>query len=910
MKHKDGRTFWAEVNLRCAVIEGKSRILAILRDITERKQAEEILRQKEYMIKSASSAIATADLEGNMTYANPAFLRAWGFDYAEELAGRPFKEFWMVEDRLDEIMSALQEEGQWYDEVQARRKDGTLFDVQVSASVVFNKEGKPVSLMSSSVDITDRRQAEEALKTSEAKYRSVTDDVLDTSEVGLFILDADFKIVWINQAIETFFGLKRDQVIGKDKRNLILTQISGVFENPQDFIDKVISTYDDNTYVERFECHVLGDGKRQNRWLEHRSFPVLSGLWAGGRMEHYIDITERRQAEEKLKDSEKRSRAWLEYSPACTKIVDLDFNLQYMSTAGIEGLKIDDVTQFYGKPFPFDLYPESFRNSITKNLERVKETGEVITQETSVLDTEGNELWYHTTFVPVNDDEGRIDYIMVVSIDTTERKQAEEKMRDLAKFPSENPNPVLRITKDGLLLHSNPASESFLKEEGYQVGGPVSDQWRQMVSEVFASGCEKSFEIPHTGRIFSFMFTPVTEAGYVNLYGRDITDRRQAQQALHTSEEKFRLMFETSPLGMVLCEMDGTFVQANRAYLDIIGYSHQEMVKLRYWDVTPRDYDADEAEQLRAMEMTGRYGPYEKEYIRKTGERIPVLLNGMVVKVADRVERIWSIVEDITERKQVEDERERLVKNLAAKTEDLENIVYVSSHDLRSPLLNIQGYSGELGFSCDKITEVIENSHTPQEIRDNLSKVLQKDIPTSLKYITASADKMNMLLVGLLKLSRLGTAALETETLDMNIVLDQILSAMQYQIKECQAEVIVDALPCCLGDYGQITQVFTNLLDNALKYLDPNRKAKIHISGHTDDQRSVYCAEDNGVGIDKNYFDNIFEIFHQLNPTEPPTGQGLGLTIIRRILDRHNGKIWVESKPGKGSRFYVALPNP
>ena len=150
-------------------------------------------------------------------------------------------------------------------------------------------------------------------------------------------------------------------------------------------------------------------------------------------------------------------------------------------------------------------------------------------------------------------------------------------------------------------------------------------------------------------------------------------ERRQASDTVEllASEEKFRLMFETSPLGMVLCEMDGTFVQANRAYLDIIGYSHEEALKLSYWDVTPREYDENEAEQLRSMKETGRYGPYEKEYVRKTGERVPVLLNGMVVKEADGVERIWSIVEDITERKQAEEELHRYERIVSSTTDML-----------------------------------------------------------------------------------------------------------------------------------------------------------------------------------------------------------------------------------------------
>ena len=138
--------------------------------------------------------------------------------------------------------------------------------------------------------------------------------------------------------------------------------------------------------------------------------------------------SERQHAEQLLKESEKKSRAWLEHSPICTKIVDLDFNLQYMSTAGVEGLSIPDITPYYGRPYPLEFYPQSFRDQMTANLERVKETGEITTQEAPVVDLDGRKVWFHSTLVPVNDD-GRTDYIIIVSIDVSERKRAEQALQ-------------------------------------------------------------------------------------------------------------------------------------------------------------------------------------------------------------------------------------------------------------------------------------------------------------------------------------------------------------------------------------------------------------------------------------------------------------------------------------------------
>jgi len=166
-----------------------------------------------------------------------------------------------------------------------------------------------------------------------------------------------------------------------------------------------------------------------------------------------------KELELQLKYANKQSRAWLEHSPICTKIVDLDFNLQYMSSAGIQGLGIEDITQYYGKPYPLDFYPESFRNAMTKNLEKVRETGEIITQEKDVVDLEGNKVWFHSTIVPVNDEKGLIEYFMVVSVDTTDRKNAEEKHIQLITAIEQADETVVITDKLGEIIYTNHAFE-------------------------------------------------------------------------------------------------------------------------------------------------------------------------------------------------------------------------------------------------------------------------------------------------------------------------------------------------------------------------------------------------------------------------------------------------------------------
>jgi PAS domain S-box-containing protein len=269
--------------------------------------------------------------------------------------------------------------------------------------------------------------------------------------------------------------------------------------------------------------------------------------------------------------------------------------------------------------------------------------------------------------------------------------------------------------------------------------------------------------------------------------------------------------------------------------------------------------------------------------------------------------RVWSF-SDITDRKTAEAQRERLAVELDQKNQELENVLYAASHDLRSPLLNLQGFGQRLEQSCGELSPIIQGAGCFPELREAALRLLEDRIPTALRFIKSSVGKMDQIIGGLLRLSRLGQVAMRREILDMNAVLHQVVDAMAFQIQSTGALVEMGPLPACEGDALLVGQAFSNLLDNAVKYRDPARPLVIHVTGRIEGAESVYCVEDTGAGIASEEQSKIWELFCRLNPAGSIPGEGLGLNLVRRIIERHNGRIWVESELGRGSRFFASLP--
>jgi len=290
------------------------------------------------------------------------------------------------------------------------------------------------------------------------------------------------------------------------------------------------------------------------------------------------------------------------------------------------------------------------------------------------------------------------------------------------------------------------------------------------------------------------------------------------------SQEAFRVVAENAGDGILIATGKGVHIYANKGAAEITGYSIAELLKTSIKGlVHPDEFEKIMERYRKRLEGIPVPRQYETIIIRKDGKSVPIELTAAKTvwcgQPADMV-----IIRDITERKQAEQELERLNTELARKNRELEQIIYVTSHDLRSPLVNVHGFSKELDYSLKELASAIQSESVPADIREKVASILEEDIPESMQYIHASISKMDSLLSGLLKLSRLGRAAIKIDKLDMNNLISNVVSNFEFQIKEADVKLEISELPPCEGDIIQINQVFSNLLDNALKFLDPVRR--------------------------------------------------------------------------------------
>ena len=492
-----------------------------------------------------------------------------------------------------------------------------------------------------------------------------------------------------------------------------------------------------------------------------------------------------------------------------------------------------------------------------------------------------------------------------LSAEIAGHKQAQKDIESLSRFPAENSNPVLRLSQAGLILYANAASKPLLQQWGCTVGDHAPAEWRNHIIDAFTHQTNLTLDAVFNGRVYSILITPVSEAGYANLYGTDITERKQAEEALRQSEANYRTLMEQASDGIFIADANGNYTDVNSAGCTLLGYSREEILNLSLKDVLlPDDLMIT---PVRMPELqAGQTILSERRMRRKDGSVFPAEISGK--RLADG--RLQGLVRDITQRKQAEAAihqlNTELEQRVADRTAELraanlrlteldhlkDEFMSRTSHELRTPLTSIKIY-----------LELLETAKP--EKRDKYMKTLNRE-----------TDRLYTLIEGILAFSELNLK-IDLTTLspiDLNNLIAGRLTTWQTLSAGHDLLFQLDLardLPHVRADGELFMQALNRLITNAVSYTSTGSVVVSTARVDEDDRQWVTVSvKDAGPGITPDELPHIFERFYRGRAAADykTPGTGVGLSISREIVEKLGGRLTVETKMGAGSTFTLWLP--
>ncbi|HII93850.1 MAG TPA: PAS domain S-box protein [Methanosarcina sp.] len=612
------------------------------------------------------------------------------------------------------------------------------------------------------------------------------------------------------------------------------------------------------------------------------------------------DITEQKMAEKALELANAYNRSLIEASidPFLTigpdgKITDVNNSTEFVTGYSRKELIGTDFSDYFTEPEKArEGYQHVFQKGLLRNypLEVKHKNGRI----TPVL--------YNASVY--RDETGEVIGVFAAARDISEQKKAEEKIRILASAVESSDDAIVTESLDGIITSWNKGAEQiygYFAEEilGKNISILEPDNRKGEIKQLVKKIQEEE-RIQHyeTSRLrkdrtlidISVTLSPVLDVSgqliAVSIIARDITERKKAEEALRLSSIYNRSLIEASLDPLVTIGPDGKITDVNKATELVTGYSRSELIGTDFSDYFTEPEKAREGYQHAFRE--GLVLDYGLEIQHRNGHVTPVLYNASIYKdETGEVIGVFAAARDITERKKAEKLLKLKLEELARSNAELEQFAYVSSHDLQEPLRMIASYL--------------------QLLQRKYQGKLDEKADKYIYFAVDGASRMQNLINDLLEFSRVTTKAREFEPTDLQSVLDRVLFDLDVSITENEASISYGSLPVVLADSVQFTQLFQNLISNAIKFRS-EKTPKIEISAKKETDQWLFSVKDNGIGIDPKYSERIFEVFKRLHKREEYPGTGIGLSICKKIIERHGGQIWVESEPDKGSTFYFTLP--
>lgn len=888
-------------------------------DITERKQAEEALKRSEEryrtLIEQASDGIFIADLSGKILDVNPSGCQMLNYK-DEEIPGLNLRDILAPEDlpRLPEAISHLQTGGGWIEEWKFLRKDGTIFLAEVSGKAL--SDGRLLGIVR---DITERKKAEKALRTSEERFQLAARATHDI----IWDWDLAANTIWWNRNFYTLFGYKPEEIepgiaswenrIHTEERERVITGIHAAIDRGERF-------WSDEYRFRR------SDGS--DATLLDRGYIVHD---QGGKATRMIgammDITGRKQAEEALKQAEARLRLALQAG----RIGTWDWNLtteKIVWSSGHEALWGMAPGTFKGtyEEFEARLHPDD-RDEVKRVTAQAIVERSNFRHEFRVVWPDGSVHWIAGQGEPLFDESGRPVRMIGVVRDITEPKRAEAALRE----SEERLRFVTLATHDAVWdwnLETNTIwwNEAFKETFGYknEEVKPGFEFWESLIhpedrehllSDLQATidRGEQSLATEYRLRRGDGSYATVLDRGFllhdqnakpVRMVGAmmDITEQKQAEEALRRSEQHLRDVINSLIFFAGVLTPEGIFVEANQTALNATGLSLEEVIGKPFDQIYAWSYSPEAQAKLRdaiARAARGETVRYDTP-LRLKGDRFITIDFGMapMFDAGGKVTYLVPSGVDITERKRAEEEIKKLnvdlerrvaerTAQLQTTNKELESFSYSVSHDLRAPLRGISGFSRVLlARYADRFD------------------AQGKDF---LQRVDAASRRMGELIEDLLNLSRITRSEMHQKPVDLSSLAKTIAEELQHSEPGRKVTIVIRDDLKTSGDPRLLRIALENLLGNAWKFTMKRPVATIEFGRIEREGKTIYFVRDDGAGFDMAYADKLFGPFQRLHSLSEFPGTGIGLATVQRIIHRHGGKVWAEGEVEKGATFYFTL---
>lgn len=839
--------------------------------------------------------------EGNLYEVSPSIINYLGYT-REEMLTINMTELYVNPDERKKLKQELIANGEVKDyEIELIKKNGQVSSFSMTAKLIYNKKLN-VSHFEGTVRSLDEwkqnqlliSQQHQKIEKSEQDFRILFENVQDV------FFKTDLKtntILDVSPSCSYFNGITREELIGQSIYNIYpdidqlnqMTEIITINDEIIDFNNEIIIK--NQHYYVSINAKVVRDAKGKPEFL-------VGAL---------RNITERRVAEENLKISEENFRyiyesfediyfrrdlygTVMEISPS----VEKHFNLSRESVIG------SNFKNFYYNPDDADKF--------IKTLIAEKEVNDF---EKRLLNNHG-EILYFSVNAKLRYIDDVPSYIEGTMRNISERKKTEleielanEKIKESEKkyrtiFESVRDVFFRASVKDQKIIDISPSCSYFNIQQEEVIGSNFADFYydpedrKYILEELKSVGEIKNYDVQIKVNTILYtvsvnariIFDENNQPDYIVGSVRDISDKIETEKNLKISEEKFRSIYENFQDIYMKITMEGILLDVSPSFEKNFQIPSSDIIGKSVFDYYHNK--KNKALFLKKLKTNGHISDFDVQLYDPQGKPLYFSINAHVLYDKKGMPvNIEGTMRNINERRHLQDEMLSKNRKLEFQNTELEQFAYIASHDLQEPLITV--------------------SHCSQLLEEELAGKLDEDQQHYLGFIRSSTLRMQLLVKGLLDYSRIGKERKKT-IIDFNTIVADVILDMKSSIDESNAVIEYENLPTIEANATEMRQLFQNLISNSIKFRKKDVNPKIKIAAVIEDKKWVFSVTDNGIGIKKEDTDKVFVIFKRLHNRNEYHGTGIGLSHCKKIIEHHNGRIWVESKYNEGSTFKWALP--